>query len=403
MINQMVVTFVLGILIIPAIVINGEFSDTHDAKIDLLLKKLNKPAVKSIKSPYGGIIDCVHMKNHPIYDHPLFKNHTIQMKPSGDHDKWNNDTLNIDDESIVTQLWTINGKCPQNTIPIRRTTREDILRAESIENYGKKYPNNIPRRKPANSTNEIHEYATLRVNGIFRGAEAVINVWKPYVQMPREFSLAQMWLEAGPPSNLNTIEFGWQVYPGRYGDDNARFFVYWTADGYRSGCYNLDCPGFVPVNQAYVLGEPIGHVSTLGGQQYEIPTTIWKDPRTGNWWLKLNHHVFIGYWPSILFNHLRNGATDITWGGEITNYRVNLQHTMTNMGSGGFASEGYERASYFRKLKIYDECNTWKPIHDRVPEYFITQESCYNIRYAYETDWGDYFFYGGPGRNLYCT
>ncbi|KAF2607555.1 hypothetical protein F2Q68_00043192 [Brassica cretica] len=186
MINQIIVTFMLGILIIPAIVINGEFSDTHDAKIDLLLKKLNKPAVKSIKSPYGGIIDCVHMKNHPIYDHPLFKNYTIQ-------------------------------------------------------------------------------YATLRVNGIFRGAEAVINVWKPYVQMPREFSLAQMWLVAGPPSNLNTIEFGWQVYPGRYGDDNARFFIYWTADGYRSGCYNLDCPGFVPVNQAYVLGEPIGHVSTLGG------------------------------------------------------------------------------------------------------------------------------------------
>lgn len=74
------------------------------------------------------------------------------MKPSGDPDKWNNDTSNI-----VTQLWTINGKCPQNTIPIRRTTREDILRAESIESYGKKYPNNIPRRKPANSTNEIHE------------------------------------------------------------------------------------------------------------------------------------------------------------------------------------------------------------------------------------------------------
>uniref|UniRef100_A0A0D3CNU6 Neprosin PEP catalytic domain-containing protein n=1 Tax=Brassica oleracea var. oleracea TaxID=109376 RepID=A0A0D3CNU6_BRAOL len=198
MINQIIVTCVLGILIIPAIVIDGEFSDTHDAKIDLLLKKLDKPAVKSIK-----------------------------MKPSGDPDKWNNDTSNI-----VTQLWTINGKCPQNTIPIRRTTREDILRAESIESYGKKYPNNIPRRKPANSTNEIHEYATLRVNGIFRGAEAVINVWKPYVQMPREFSLAQMWLVAGPPSNLNTIEFGWQ------------------ADGYRSGCYNLDCPGFVPVNQA---------------------------------------------------------------------------------------------------------------------------------------------------------
>lgn len=41
------------------------------------------------------------------------------------------------------------------------------------------------------------------------------------------------------------------------------------------------------------------------------------------------------------------------------------------MGSGGFVSEGYERVSYFRKFKIYDECNIWKLIYDCVFEYFI--------------------------------
>lgn len=71
------------------------------------LKKLNKPAVKSIKvikflnssfnfekknhfffskmffnllqSPDGDIIDCVHMAHQPAFDHPLLKNHTIQV------------------------------------------------------------------------------------------------------------------------------------------------------------------------------------------------------------------------------------------------------------------------------------------------------------------------------------
>lgn len=73
------------------------------------------------------------------------------------------------------------------------------------------------------------------------------------------------------------------------------------------------------------------------------------------------------------------------------------------MGSGNSASEGYQRASYYRNLKIYDECNTWKPINDHSTYHFTTQESCYNVRYAYESFWEDYFFYGGPGRNLYCA
>ena len=49
-------------------------------------------------------------------------------------------------------------------------------------------------------------------NGKFYGTEVVINLWKPYVQVPDEFSLAQTWIVSGSGSSLNTIEAGWQVW-----------------------------------------------------------------------------------------------------------------------------------------------------------------------------------------------
>ena len=45
----------------------------------------------------------------------------------------------------MTQLWHLNGKCPEGTVPIRRTKTEDLLRASSIKSYGKKKHKAIPR------------------------------------------------------------------------------------------------------------------------------------------------------------------------------------------------------------------------------------------------------------------
>ncbi|KAG5554163.1 hypothetical protein RHGRI_011885 [Rhododendron griersonianum] len=41
------------------------------------LKLLNKPAVKTIHTEYGDIIDCVDFYKQPAFDHPLLKNHTF--------------------------------------------------------------------------------------------------------------------------------------------------------------------------------------------------------------------------------------------------------------------------------------------------------------------------------------
>lgn len=81
------------------------------------------------------------------------------MRPSSYPEGWKNKSSYIKKQNMMTQLWTINGKCPKNSIPIRRTRREDILRTESIERYGRKDPNNIYQSNPTNSTrkNARHE------------------------------------------------------------------------------------------------------------------------------------------------------------------------------------------------------------------------------------------------------
>lgn len=49
----------------------------------------------------------------------------------------------------ITQLWHMNGKCPEDTIPIRRTKKEDVLRASSVKRYGKKKHRSVPKPRSA--------------------------------------------------------------------------------------------------------------------------------------------------------------------------------------------------------------------------------------------------------------
>ncbi|KAL3641035.1 hypothetical protein CASFOL_016003 [Castilleja foliolosa] len=52
----------------------------RNLEVNRHLRRLNKPSLKSIKSPDGDIIDCVHISHQPAFDHPILKNHTIQTK-----------------------------------------------------------------------------------------------------------------------------------------------------------------------------------------------------------------------------------------------------------------------------------------------------------------------------------
>ncbi|KAL8262499.1 hypothetical protein R6Q59_023848 [Mikania micrantha] len=203
---------------------------------------INNAPVKSIKSPDGDTIDCVHIAHQPAFDHPILKNHTIikcnnlliQMRPSYHPDWIKDENINMNASKSFTQLWHSNGKCPKGTIPIRRTNKEDTLRASSLKSYGRK--NSVALRRSIDSelasVNNGHEFwFSMQLHvlmGFFYGAKATFNLWNPKVQRQDEFSLGQLWITRGSRSDLNTIEAGWQAYPGLYGDSSTRLFIYWT-------------------------------------------------------------------------------------------------------------------------------------------------------------------------------
>ncbi|KAJ6323675.1 hypothetical protein OIU76_011044 [Salix suchowensis] len=198
------------------------------------LDKINKPAVKSIQSPDGDLIDCVLSHLQPAFDHPRLKGQKPLEPPERpkDHDHTGMVTENF-------QSWSFSGEsCPEGTVPIRRTTEQDMLRASSVRRFGRK-----PRRHVRRDTNSNgHEHAVGYVTGEqYYGAKASINVWAPRVFNQYEFSLSQLWVISGSfGDDLNTIEAGWQVSPELYGDNYPRFFTYWTSDAYQAtGCYNF--------------------------------------------------------------------------------------------------------------------------------------------------------------------
>ncbi|KAL0318540.1 UNVERIFIED_CONTAM: hypothetical protein Sangu_2010200 [Sesamum angustifolium] len=92
---------------------NQTFRPSHELhklkRIRSYLRKINKPAVKTIQSPDGDIIDCVQSHLQPAFDHPQLKGRKPlepPERPKG-HDSV---------ESIVETLqsWTDAGEsCPE--------------------------------------------------------------------------------------------------------------------------------------------------------------------------------------------------------------------------------------------------------------------------------------------------
>ncbi|KAH9576767.1 hypothetical protein CY35_01G181200 [Sphagnum magellanicum] len=301
------------------------------------------------------------------------------------------------------------GACPVGTIPIRDTTLSPTTAAASTahETTTPSPPRSTRAaadQKAASTQLPLtahvlddytHEHAFAYIPIVdppsYEGTEVIINVWEPHVG-PSDFSLAQLWfMNTGisfpvnsPNYNiLNTIEAGWQ------------------ADDYQStGCYNLnqdctaDSPGFVQVSNKVLIGGSIYPTSSLGSTQYEIKLLVFKDHASGNWWLQFNDEI-VGYWPSSLFNSLKNAADAIDWGGEIIWDGGTNTSVFTDMGSGEPAALGYERAAYQRNLQYVGIDNA---LHD-VTDLQVATEAplCYTAVAGHNKPWGSFFYFGGSG------
>jgi len=366
------------------------------------------------RSKQGDDIDCVDIYRQPALRQPGMEKHAIQFAPSTFPKELEvapvTDTARQPVQAELAFSMDATGavqRCPQGTIPILRLSLDTLKRFKSLEDFRRKIPSHLADDALRAGSTASHQYAAYGQTVDNLGAESSLNIWNPLVELSREFSLSQIWVSRGTGASTETVEAGWQNYRDLYGDSNSRLFIYFTPDNYGSGgCYNLSCGGFVQTNSTIAIGSTFAGYSTTGGTQREVKLFWFKDGTAGHWWLRVGT-TWVGYYPRTKFD--ANGIIDkgdrVTFGGEIINSQPSGRHTTTDMGSGAFAEQGWQRAAYQRQIQYVDTGNVY-----RSPASLgaITTDSfCYNSSaVANDTTaggWGRYFYFGGTGYNANCT
>ncbi|KAI3907534.1 hypothetical protein MKW92_032232 [Papaver armeniacum] len=333
---SLLLTYHVPVLVEGRVDMATRLTQEQELNIERQLRVLNKPPTKTIHAPWGDTYDCIEFHKQPTFDHPLLKHHKIN--------KMNEEFVSTN--LTKTSMNQVDG-CLKGTVPIRRTTREDLIRAKlSTSNaLADQYRAGVSYQSKLDET--IH------------GASGVLNVWNPDVQQD-QFSSAEIALQSGSHEKTNVIKFGWRVDPQLHGDNVVRSFAYWTADGGQStGCYNTLCHGFVQTHSVYTPDMRFARTSEIGGKQEYFGAQISLDKLEGKWWLILGGNIRIGYWPSELFPAFAPGATSVFWGGRV---KSGQDGNSPPMCSGRSISDNAADAGYVDSLQYIDmEDNFSKP------------------------------------------
>ncbi|XP_057439878.1 uncharacterized protein LOC130731620 [Lotus japonicus] len=356
----------------------------ENLELERQLKHINKPPIVTINTTLGYIVDCVDIKKQPAFDHPLLKNHKLQLKPSFQNIMGKADEKNSSAKLIGFGLEK--NQCPVGTVPIRRTTKEDLIRGKSLFNYPI-----LTTGQPGTHIAEV-TYGPFGFKR-FYGASGSGSLWNPKVNHDQT-SNSHMWVQNGQGDGTNKITVGWHVSPKLYGDYETHIYTTWTSDNFkRTGCYNLQCPGFVQIDRQLHVGIAT-KTSTYGGDTEELDFSLSQDPSTQNWWVTIEHKN-IGYFPAALFTNMK-WVDRVGWGGTTT---TPAGTPSPPMGSGHFPDRIYEHTCYFRYMSYKDESRKDYGPEENVAKSFSDKPNCFGVDY-YGNKGSQVGFsvqFGGPG------
>lgn len=353
----------------------------------------------------GGIFDCI-----PIEQQPALRGTTGVLKPQDLPPRERTDGRHDERKRLLVESPHGPGRmdrhgnemqCPPGTIPMRRITLEVLTRFATLKDFLQKGPGKTgrpPRSTEPPSVTATHRYAHAYQGVKAGGGHSYLSLWDPTIGPNQIFSLSQQWYVGGSGANLQTVECGWQVYPGRLNDSKAHLFTYWTADDYtKTGCYDLTCSAFVQLSPTFAPGMALNVSSLPGGVQYIIELAFWHTG--GAWWLYYNGCLgtnVIGYYPDTLFKGgaLASYASEIDYGGETVGTT-----SWPPMGSGAFANTGWEHAAY------QEDIGYWTPQGGKMIQANLTPSQPWPADYTaivkVEGDpWYETLWFGGPGGNV---
>ncbi|XP_019090109.1 PREDICTED: uncharacterized protein LOC104736735 [Camelina sativa] len=313
--------------------------------------------------------DCVDIYKQPAFQHPSLRNHKIQ------------ETFRLDGNTERSNKSITQEHCPKGTVAILRKGNESqSIHLNSAEYLGQHF-----------ATIE-----TMQDGTIYRGAKAEISLHDLKLEN-NQYSKSQIWLENGPASQLNSIQVGWAVHPRLYGDSFTRLTIYWTGDGYRkTGCYNMQCPGFVITSQKLIIGNEFWGSSVYGQISLTIDIEVYQDPISGNWILNIFDEV-IGYWPKELFTYLNKGASLVRYGGNTYLYPDGISPPMGNR---HFPVADFKKTAHFKNIVVRNSYYERVYLEDGKLRCHADCYSCYRVTYwGYLKSTGVAFSFGGPGGN----
>uniref|UniRef100_A0ACD5WZN7 Uncharacterized protein n=1 Tax=Avena sativa TaxID=4498 RepID=A0ACD5WZN7_AVESA len=195
-----------------------------------------------------------------------------------------------------------------------------------------------------------------------------------------QMSVSAVWIANvgnGSKESYNDIQVGWMVSPIIYGDSHTHFYTHWTRDGYVSGCYNMECPGFQLEQGSKIFpGDIISSTSTTGGSGHTITIKVFKDKSSQNWWLYCGINdetpTAVGYYPANIFTTLAEKANSIAFGG---GSRAIKSLTTPPMGSGSLPSSN---AAFISNLQYVDQDGQVTLIQSDLP-IIAANPKCYYV------------------------
>ncbi|XP_047324664.1 uncharacterized protein LOC124928180 [Impatiens glandulifera] len=170
-------------------------SNKEDLELEKQLRLINKPSLATITTFYGDVYDCIDFYKQPAFDHILLKNHTFY--PQMDY-KYVNKNNSNNSSSINARPFKIfkEGGCPVGSVPIRRTTKADLIRE-------KKYLSKFESLERANP--DVAIVQTSKGYGPFNGAGMIAGVYKPKAS-GLQYSGVRLRLQ----NNEDLIQIGWR-------------------------------------------------------------------------------------------------------------------------------------------------------------------------------------------------
>ncbi|KAJ8443120.1 hypothetical protein Cgig2_030888 [Carnegiea gigantea] len=329
-------------------------------------KRLQKPSVKTIKTEYGDLYDCVDFYKQPTFDHPLLKNHTFhpQMRPSFAPKRMKTDTPSEAKDTVLDSIKLEDGGCPTGTVPIRRVTKNEFM---EIMQFTEEYTS---RTKPyTNQPGSHFAIAQTKTNPstVYNGVGGVLTLHDPSVRSS-QFSAGEFIIMNGN----DAIRVGWMAG--------------------QSHCFNTLCPGFISVREDIPIDVAFARVSKYGHSAVSCQFFIYQDAKNGNWWLELAPEgIIIGFWPQKIFTGLAHSASYIAVGGQV--YGPPDQ-PLPQMGNGRYPVEDITLSAYCRDFIVVDA--NYKQIDTQDTEEYRDDKHYAVYDHGYEEGLGRLVFYGGP-------